>query len=62
MPPVSTSVNVRSLQSAGADRTSRVVPATGATIDRRWPVMRLNSVDFTDVRPAHKHDKWAFWP
>ena len=35
---------------------SRVVPGSGATIARRVPVMRLNSVDFPDVGTTDQHD------
>src|SRR5262249_18567163 len=43
----------RSRHSAVRSSMSRVVPATGATIDRRVPVMRLKSVDLpTFGRPT----------
>ena len=52
-PPVSASVNVRWFHSVGAIRASRVVPATGATMDRRVPVMRLKRVDLPTLgRPT----------
>jgi hypothetical protein len=40
-------------QSGRAARVSRVVPATGATMERRVPVMRLKRVDFPTLgRPT----------
>ena len=52
-PPVSDSMNWWVSHWAGAETMSRVVPATGATIDRRVPVIRLTSVDFpTFGRPT----------
>src|SRR5207244_12629196 len=52
-PPVSTSVKVRFCQAAGAVNMSRVVPATGATIERRVLVIRLKRVDLpTFGRPT----------
>ena len=53
MPPVSTRLKATPRQSAGKALTSRVVPATGVTIARREPVIRLKSVDFPTLgRPT----------
>jgi hypothetical protein len=57
MPPVSNSWNVWPRQTTGSANESRVVPATGATIARRVPVMRLNKVDLpTFGRPTRTTD------
>ena len=43
----------RPFQATGADSESRVVPAAGATIARRDPMIRLNNVDFPTLgRPT----------
>src|SRR5437763_1539819 len=53
IPPVSTSENALPCHSAGSAFVSRVVPATAATIARRVPVIRLNSVDLPTLgRPT----------
>src|SRR5262249_41252820 len=53
MPPVSTSEKGTPRHSAGWAIVSRVVPATGVTMARRLPVMRLNRVDLpTFGRPT----------
>jgi len=50
---VSVSVNRRSFHSVWVDKASRVVPATGATMERLLPVMRLKRVDLpTFGRPT----------
>jgi hypothetical protein len=50
---VSKSSNVVPRQTAGRASESRVVPAAGATIARREPVIRLNKVDFPTLgRPT----------
>src|SRR5262245_7607281 len=52
-PPVSASWNDIPLHDAGTASESRVVPAIGATIARREPMMRLKRVDFPTLgRPT----------
>ena len=52
-PPISTSSNSVPSHSTEWRITSRVVPATGATIALRLPATRLNNVDFpTFGRPT----------
>src|SRR5436853_7374600 len=59
MPPVSTASKCTPHHSAGCAMTSRVVPAMGVTIARRFPVMRLNSVDLPTLgRPTSTTDGW----
>ena len=58
MPPVSNSSKVVPRQTAGRASESRVVPAIGATIARRVPVMRLKSVDFPTFGRPDQHDGW----
>ncbi len=53
MPPVSTRSKVRPRHSASAYRRSRVTPGVSSTMDRRFPVSLLNSMDLPTLgRPT----------
>ena len=55
-PPVSDSWNAAPRQTTGRASESRVVPATGATMARREPVIRLNKRGLADVGAADEDD------
>src|SRR5262245_59469358 len=53
IPPVSTTSKARPFQFIGPNMRSRVMPGSSVTIDRRWPIRRLNRVDLpTFGRPT----------